>query len=155
MRTIRFTNVQIRRLCCAYNRGLFIHKITYLPAAVPPKNSSGLVQTVKIRPNFINDHIYNFSMTAVFKKVKKDYSYGRKISKKNKNSRKSWWIRWKNCETIVMFLLNNLLREQSKFKNMQNYALLFCHLVTISRTLSFTMALFLTASSIIIKLVRT
>ena len=28
MRTIRFTNVQIRRLCRAYNTGLFIHKIT-------------------------------------------------------------------------------------------------------------------------------
>ena len=70
MRTIRFTNGQIQRLRPAYNTGLFIHKITYLPAAVPPKNSSGLAQNVKIRL-LINDHIYNLSMTAIFKKSEK------------------------------------------------------------------------------------
>ena len=37
MRTIRLTNWEVSRLCRAYNTGVFIHKISYLPAAVPQK----------------------------------------------------------------------------------------------------------------------
>ena len=71
MRTIRLTNGEVSRLCRAYNTGVFIHKISYLPAAVPQRKILKLAQNVKIRLNLTNEHINNLSMTAVFKKREK------------------------------------------------------------------------------------
>ena len=71
MRTIRLTNGEVPRLCRAYNTGVFIHKISYLPAAVPQRKILKLAQNVKIKLNLTNERINNLSMTAVFKKREK------------------------------------------------------------------------------------